>query len=135
MVTLDVRQAYEQAQGRWWGCNWTTHYGSLGLDLDGVSSRQAYQAARRWRALAADRGAGEVSAAEETCLVAIALHLRLRRHRGGVVCLGEAIGSLVVWDQPARHFCAEVLAREWEFAACWLEEIEADARWAEVEAE
>ena len=33
-----------------------------------------------------------------------------------------------------RRVCAEVLAREWEFAACWLAEIEADAHWAEDEA-
>ena len=39
MTTInDVWAAYAEAKGRWTGCNWPTHYGSLGLDLDSVSS-------------------------------------------------------------------------------------------------
>jgi hypothetical protein len=135
MATInDVWVAYEEAHGRWSGCSWPTHYGSLGLDLDGVSSSQAHQAAGRWRAIAADEVAGdEVTAGEESSLVDMALHLRLGR---GVVCLGEGReGGLRVCGGPAVRFCAEVLAREWEFAADWLEEIESDARWAEEEAQ
>ena len=135
MTTInDVWVAYEEAQGRWSGCSWPTHYGSLGLDLGGVSSSQAHQAAERWRTIATDEVAGdEVTAGEETSLVDMALHLRLGR---GVVCLGEGrAGGLVVCGSPAVRFCAEGLAREWEFAASWLEEIEADARWAEEEAQ
>jgi hypothetical protein len=129
----DVSVAYEEAQGRWSGCNWPTHYGSLGLDLDGVSSSQAHQAAGRWRAIATDEVAGdEVTASEESSLVDVALHLRLGR---GVLCLGAGRdGGLLVCGSPAVRFCAEVLASEWEFAACWLEEIESDAHWAEEEA-
>jgi hypothetical protein len=133
MATInDVWTAYEEAQGRWSGCNWPTHYGSLGLDLAGISSRQARQVADRWRAVAADEGAGEeVTAVEEAALVDMALHLRLRRP---AVCLGEnPNGRLQVCGPPARRFCAEALAREWEFAAYWLAEIESDARWAEQE--
>jgi hypothetical protein len=134
MTTInDVRVAYEEAHGRWCGCDWPTHYGSLGLDLDGVSSSQAHQAAGRWRSIATDEGAGdEVTASEESSLVDMALHLRLGR---GVVCLGAARnGGLLVCGSPAVRFCAELIASEWEFAACWLEEIESDARWAEAEA-
>ncbi len=129
----DVWVAYDQAQGRWTGCNWPTHYGSLGLDLDGVSSRQAHQAAGRWQAIATHEvPSDEITAEEEGRLVEMALHLRLGR---GVVCLGAGAGSgLRVCGGPAVRFCAEVLASEWEFAACWLEEIESDARWAEQEA-
>jgi hypothetical protein len=133
MTTInDVRVAYEEAQGRWSGCSWPTHYGSLGLDLDGVSSSQAHRGADRWRAIAADEVAGdEVTAGEEASLVDMALHLRLGR---GVVCLGEGRdGGLVVCGSPAVRFCAEALASEWEFAADWLEEIESDACWAERE--
>jgi len=135
MTTInDVWVAYEEAQGRWSGCNWPTHYGSLGLDLDGVSSSQAHQAAGRWQAIAIDEVAGDaVTAGEESSLVDMALHLRLGH---GVVCLGEGReGGLLVCGSPARLFCAEVLAKEWEFAAHWLEEIESDARWAEEEAQ
>jgi hypothetical protein len=134
MTTInDVWVAHEEARGRWSGCNWPTHYGSLGLDLDGVSSSQAHQAAGRWQAIATDEVAGdEVTAGEESSLVDMALHLRLGR---GVVCTGAGADSgLQVCGGPAVRFCAEVLASEWEFAACWLEEIEADARWAEQEA-
>jgi hypothetical protein len=134
MTTInDVWVAYEEAQGRWSGCNWPTHYGSLGLDLDGISSSQAHQAAERWRAIGTDEVAGdEVTAGEENSLVDMALHLRLGR---GVVCGGAGRdGGLLVCGSPAIRFCAEVLAREWEFAAYWLEEIESDARWAEDEA-
>jgi hypothetical protein len=129
----DVWHAYAEAQGRWSGCNWATHYGSLGLDLDGVSSRHAHQAAGRWQAIATDEVADdEVTAGEESSLVAMALHLRLGR---GVVCLGAGLdGGLLVCGRTAVRFCAEALAREWEFAAYWLEEIESDARWAEGEA-
>ncbi|HJT76791.1 MAG TPA: hypothetical protein VJ739_06275 [Gemmataceae bacterium] len=135
MTTInDVWVAHEEAHGRWSGCNWPTHYGSLGLDLEGVSSSQAHQSAGRWQAIATDEVAGdEVTAAEESSLVDMALHLRLGR---GVVCLGDGAHSdLRVCGGPAVRFCAEVLASEWEFAACWLEEIESDARWAEQEAQ
>jgi hypothetical protein len=135
MTTInDVWVAYEEAHGRWSGCNWPTHYGSLGLDLDGVSSSQAHQAAGRWQAIATDEVAGdEVTSSEESSLVDMALHLRLGR---GVVCLGAgADGGDLVCGSPAVRFCAEVLAREWEFAASWLEEIESDAHWAEEEAQ
>jgi hypothetical protein len=135
MTTInDVWVAYAEAQGHWSGCNWPTHFGSLGLDLDGVSSSQAHQAADRWRAVATDEVAGdEVTVGEESSLVDMALHLRLGR---GVVCLGAGRdGGLLVCGGPAVHFCAEVLASEWEFAADWLEEIESDARWAEGEAQ
>ena len=134
MATInDVWAAYEEAHGHWSGCNWPTHYGSLGLDLDDVSSRQAHQAADRWRAVAADGVAGdEMTPGEEASLVDMALHLRLRR---SVVCRGEGPkGRLQVCGHPARRFCAEALASEWEFAASWLAEIESDARWAEEEA-
>lgn len=135
MTTLnDVRVAYEEAQGRWSGCSWPTHYGSVGMDLDGVSSSQAHQAADRWQAIAGDEIAGdEVTAGEESSLVDMALHLRLGRE---VVCLGESRDDgLRVCGSPAVRFCAQILAREWEFAALWLEEIESDARWAEEEAQ
>ena len=55
--------------------------------------------------------------------------LRLGRR---VVCRDAGPdGCRLVCDSPAVRFCAEVLAREWEFAASWLEEIESDAHWAE----
>jgi len=129
----DVWVAFEKAQGRWSGCNWPTHCGTLGLDLDGVPSSQAHQAAGRWQAIATDELAGdEVTASEESSLVDMALHLRLGRR---VVCLGAGPdGGPKVCGSPAVRFCARVLASEWEFAAYWLEEIESDARWAEEEA-
>jgi hypothetical protein len=135
MTTInDVWGAYEESEGRWSGCSWPTHYGTLGLDLDGVSSSQAHQAADRWRAIATDEVTGdEVTAGEGSSLVDMALHLRLGP---GVVCRGEGRdGGLLVCGSPAVRFCAGGLAREWEFAACWLEEIESDACWAEEEAQ
>jgi len=134
MTTIvDVWRAYDGAQGRWSGCSWPTHYGSLGFNLDGVSSDQAHRAAERWRAIAADEVASEeVTGDEENSLAEMALHLRLGRR---VVCQGEGPDrSLLVRGSRAVCFCAGVLAKEWKFAAYWLEEIESDARWAEEEA-
>jgi hypothetical protein len=135
MATInEVWVAFEEAQGRWSGCNWPTRYGSLGLDLDGVSSGNAHQAARRWRAIAADAVAGDdLTAGEEACLVDMAAHLRLGR---AVAYSGDGPeDGLRVCGRPARCFCATTLGREWEYAAYWLEEIESDARWAEEEAQ
>ena len=135
MATInDIWVAYDEARGQWSGCNWPTHYGSLGLDLDGSSSSQAHQTANRWRAIAADEVAyNNITTGEETCLVDMAEHLRLR---GAVVCLGEDQECrLEVRGNRTRLFCAEMLAGEWEFASHWLEEIESDAKRAEEEAQ
>lgn len=127
----DVWLAYREAHGSWSGCDWPTHYGSLGLDLQGVSSIQAHRAAGRWQSMATDEVAGsEITTSEKRSLVEMALHLRLVRR---VVCLSPD-GRLGVCESQAMRFCAEALATEWEFAARWLEEIETDARWAEEEA-
>ena len=128
----DVWQAYERAQGRWSGCNWPTGYGSLGLDLAGVSSTRAHEIADRWRTLAVDEASGsDVTEAEEASLADMALHLRLVhavvRPGGGDVCLK-------VCETRARLCCAGAVAAEWEYAAFWLEGVEEDARWAEQEA-
>ena len=134
MTTMnDVWTAYGTAAGRWTGCNWPTRYGSLGLDLESVSPGQAHRQAARWRALAADQGTDEVTTAdEEALLMDAALHLRLRV---AVACpVGHEGCRLGVRGTPARRFCAEILAREWEFASVWLEEIESDADWADREA-
>ncbi len=134
MTTMSaVWAAYEGSSGQWTGCNWRTHYGSLGLNLDGVSSAQAHQAAGHWRAIAAERlPDDEITAGEESSLVDMALHLRLRRR---VVWLGSNRSRhLEVCGQGARQLCAELLAREWKYAADWLAELESDARWAEDEA-
>jgi hypothetical protein len=37
---------YEQLNGRWKGCDWRTNFGAAGLDLYGVTSRQAALLAR-----------------------------------------------------------------------------------------
>jgi hypothetical protein len=134
VIMRDIRVAYEEARGLWSGCNWPTCYGSLGLDLEGVSSGQARQAAVRWRGMSEGEGAGDdLTADDEASLVEVALHLRVR---GAAVCPGESPdGGMKVCGDRARHFCTEVLAREWDFAAGWLGEIESDARWAEGEAE
>jgi carbon storage regulator len=135
MATIaDVRAAYDAATGQWTGCNWPTRYGRLGLELGNFSSRRAKQSAGRWRAIAAGRvDHDNVTAGEEASLVDAAMHLRLR---GAVACPGEDQGVRPeVSGRRARRFCAATLAREWEFAAEWLEEAESDARWAEAEAE
>ena len=129
----DVWAAYDEATGRWTGCNWPTHYGSLGLDLDGVSSGQARQNAGRWGAVAADHvGPDDLTAGQERALVDMAEHVRLR---GAVAYAGQDRGRhLEVCGDSARRLCAGLLAREWAFVAGWLEEIEADAAWAAAEA-
>jgi hypothetical protein len=135
MTTItDIRAAYEEAKGRWTGCDWLTHYGCLGLDLAGVTSGRAYRAAAHWAAIAQGEVAYDnVTTGEETSLVDMARCLRLKR---AVVYLGEDQGGrLEVRGTSARIFCAESVAREWLFAALWLEEVESDAHWAEVEAQ
>jgi hypothetical protein len=134
MTTTDaVRAAYEAAKGQWTACDWPTHYGCLGLDLEGVTCREARQVAAHWADVA--RGAGaydNLTTEEESALVDMARHLRLRK---AVVYLGEERGChLEVRGLSARLFCAESLATEWEFAGLWLDAVESDAVWAEVEA-
>jgi hypothetical protein len=129
----DVWTAYDEGAGQWTGCNWPTHVGQLGLDLDGVSAAQARRNAGRWRAIAVGEAAWETSAGEENSLVSVAQRIHLR----GVVIgrAGDRGGRLEVCGHPARRFCAEVLAREWAFVSVWLGEIESDARWAAREAQ
>ena len=63
----------------------------------------------------------------------VARHLRLSR---AVAFVGRNHEShSEVCGKMARLVCAETLAREWEFASHWLEEIESDALWAEDEAQ
>jgi hypothetical protein len=134
MTTInDVLVAYDEAAGEWTGCNWPTHYGNLGLDLDGVSRRQGRRNVARWRAIAAgDAASDAITADEEACLVDAALHLRLR---AAVNYLADQEGGrLEVYGHAARRLCAEFLAREWECASVWLGEVEFDAHWADREA-
>jgi hypothetical protein len=135
MATInDVWTAYDEGKLQWTGCDWPTHYGSADLDLNGMLSSEADKAADHWRAIAADEVAyGDVTAEEEDRLVQMARHLRLSRAVAFVgrnqECHSEVRGKM------ARLVCAETLAREWEFASHWLEEIESDALWAEEEAQ
>jgi hypothetical protein len=131
MATIsEVWAAYEQARGRWSGCDWPTRFGSLSLDLEGVSSLQARSAVRRWRAIAADVSGG-VSNQESDALASMALSLRLRS--GLVWAVGHGLGVPSLAPRPSRRRCALTLAQEWEFAACVLAEIESDASLAERE--
>lgn len=134
MTTMqEVRAAYEAARGQWTACDWPTHYGCLGLDLEGVSCREARGVAAHWAAIARGEAAYDnLTAGEESSLVDMARHLHLRK---AVVYLGEERGCRrEVRGLSARLFCAESLATEWEFAGLWLDAVESDAVWAEAEA-
>jgi hypothetical protein len=37
----EIEEAYEEATGAWTGCDWPTHFGPEGLNLDGMTSLQA----------------------------------------------------------------------------------------------
>jgi hypothetical protein len=135
MTTInDIYAAYDEAQGQWFGCNWPTHYGSLGLDLESISASVAQQRAKRWHAIAEDRIAyGDITVGEEASLVDRAEYVRLR---GGVVRLGEDQGCrLEVRGPMARRLCAGMLIDEWESVSRWLEAIESDAHRAAQEAQ
>lgn len=129
MATIsEVWVTYERARGRWSGCDWPTRFGSLGLDLKGVSSLQARAATRRWRAIAADVATcAPTTAHENACLTRMALCLRLR-------CTAWQKENGRIAPMPSRCRCAGALAEEWAFAASALDEIESDARQAEREA-
>lgn len=134
MTTInDVWTAYDEGAEQWAGCNWQTHVGQLGLDLNGVSATQARRNAARWRAMAAGEAAWETTAGEESSLVGVARCIPL----GGVVIggSGSPAGRLRVCGHPARRFCAAILAQEWEFVSVWLRDVESDARWAGREAQ
>ncbi len=135
MATInDVYTAYDEARGQWLGCDWPTRYGTLGLDLEGVSSSAAQHRAKRWRAIAEDRIAyRDITVGEEASLVDMAEYVRLR---GAVVYVGEDQGGrLEVRGPMARRLCAGLLVDEWAFASQWLAEIESDAQWAAQEAQ
>jgi hypothetical protein len=130
MVTIrEIWAAYELARGRWSGCNWPTRFGSLGLDLKGVSSLRARGAAQRWRALAADESGRCATCREDSDLITMALYQRL--HSPAVRPAGGGLTLPELALRPTRRRCAEALAEEWELAACILALIEADARRAE----
>jgi uncharacterized protein (DUF2235 family) len=55
----EIRRLYEEAKGAWTGCDWHTHFGKLGLDLNGWTPARARaraaecmetEAAAEWRA-------------------------------------------------------------------------------------
>jgi len=118
MATMSkVWAAYERGRGRWSGCDWPARFGTLDLDMQGVSSAQALAVARRWRAIAAGGG---ITPQENDSLDRMALCLR----RSGP-------GPEDPASIPSRCRCAKALAGEWEFAACLLAEIESDARQAQ----
>jgi hypothetical protein len=54
-----VRRAYEQGAGTWTGCDWPTHFGKSGLDLNGMDAKSVAlsmadaEPAEDWRAAAA----------------------------------------------------------------------------------
>ena len=124
---------FEEAKGQWTGCAWPTHYGCLGLNLNGVRSSQAHATAARWAEIARGEMAYDnITTSDEAAIVEMAHHLRLK---GAVVYYGEDQGCrLEVGGKPARVFCAGTLSEEWEFAAEWLADIESDAAWADQEA-
>src|SRR5262249_35117807 len=130
-ILSEVWAAYEQARGRWSGCDWPTHFGSLGLDLQGVSALEARGAARRGPAVAAGGGAGGGAGPGEAPRAAG--RSRRRRLRLAAVLPGDGTPPRLA-PGPTRRRCAEVLADEWDFAACVLGEIESDASLAEREA-
>ncbi|MGL4549841.1 MAG: hypothetical protein ACRC33_01535 [Gemmataceae bacterium] len=100
-----VGAAYELNQGRWSGCNWPTRFGSLGIDLDGVSAALARRIASRWSGLTSAGGPSDDQ--WDAC--------------GG---MAASLGL-----PPARF------AWEWGLAAAVLAAIESDARTAERQAE
>jgi hypothetical protein len=128
MATInDVWAAYDEGQGRWFGCNWPTRYGSLGVDLEGVSSAQAHRTADHWLAVADEEA--RATADEASVLEKMALHLRVRD-----LALRHHEPFLRQTPRHPRRLCAETLAREWRVAAYVLAEIERDACSAEREA-
>ncbi len=38
---VDIQRIYEEARGTWRGCDWATHFGKAGLDLNGCTATQA----------------------------------------------------------------------------------------------
>ncbi|MBI3409010.1 MAG: hypothetical protein HY040_11740 [Planctomycetes bacterium] len=53
-----IQQAFDEAKGTWTGCDWPTHFGSSGLDLNGWTSAKAESRVRELTEATADwRGA------------------------------------------------------------------------------
>jgi hypothetical protein len=127
----DIRAAYESAKGRWAGCTWPTERGCLGLDLNGVSAAQARAKAACWRC-AVEGAAGRLAPDDEALLARMA---ELLGGKEAVVYLAEDDATHTeVRAEPERRLAAEMVAEEWEAAARWLQQVEADAAWAEEEA-
>ena len=67
---VDIQRIYEEAQGTWTGCDWATHFGKTGLDLNGWTATQAETRAREtehtlaedWRSAARWLGYVEIHA-------------------------------------------------------------------------
>lgn len=56
---MEIEQAFKEAKGTWTGCDWPTHFGSSGLDLNGWTSakaetrvRELTEATEDWRGAA-----------------------------------------------------------------------------------
>jgi hypothetical protein len=41
MTPAEIKQAFHSGAGRWTGCDWPTQFGLMGLDLCGLTARQA----------------------------------------------------------------------------------------------
>jgi hypothetical protein len=135
MATInDIWTSYDDAESRWTGCDWPTHFGCIDLDLDGIAANQARDNAGHWAEIAVGELAyDDITSGDEASLVGAAKHLRIS---GAVICRnGYQGGRLAMRDKSARVFCAEALAKEWGYATEWLEEVESDAVWAEQEAQ
>lgn len=129
----EIWSAYDEEKGSWTGCGWPARFGSLGLELNGFSPDQALKVSAHWEEVARGGPTSEdTTITEEAALVGAAQHSGLT---ASAVYPGSSRDpSLRVCGRSARRFCARALATEWRYGAEWLQQVEADAAWAEEEA-
>jgi hypothetical protein len=108
----ELRAAYLRAAGRWTGCDWPTRFGGAGLNLEGLSARQAtllaratagqesanWHAAAHWLGQMAEDAHEAQLTAEQAVELAEAGHLAAALTHARRVCALEATyRTPVVW--------------------------------------
>lgn len=113
MTSLDrLKQALHAAQRSWSGCDWNTDYGSGGINLRGLSSRQASLAAKatrgeesdNWRSACEYLHLVERDAHQAAGLASDAVEAwRLGDSRAAMALLEEAISLEARYREPIAY--------------------------------
>ncbi|WP_146530257.1 hypothetical protein [Novipirellula artificiosorum] len=112
-----LRDAIRVAKSLWTGCHWTTQFGSLGIDLSGLRSRQAMLAAKATRGAEShcwSEAAKWLASVEQDASLAAGLaDLALRAARGDdLLAANRYLGEAIALEEKYRSSIAYASVRK-----------------------